>query len=135
MFKVVHFELPADDVARAAKFYKKAFGWELQKYPMEGAEYWGATTGPVDKKHMPKEKGFINGGLTKRGNLATNAPTLALMVPSLAMAVKKAEKAGATVVMPKVDLGMGLYAKIKDTEGNVIGLWQEKAKKPVTKKK
>lgn len=126
MFKVVHFELPADDLARAVKFYKKAFGWNLTKFPMEGMEYWGVHTGEVDEKGMPKEKGFINGGLVKRGGLATQAPTLALMVPSLTSALKKAEKAGATVVMPKVDLGMGLYAKVKDSEGNVIGLWQDK---------
>ena len=130
MFKVVHFEMPADDCARAAKFYKKVFGWELAKFPMEGPEYWGIHTGPVDKKNMPKEKGFINGGLTQRGNLGTQSTALALMVPALGPALKKAEKAGAKVVMPKMNVGgMGWYAKIEDTEGNVIGLWQDIAKK------
>ena len=31
---VVHFEIPADDVARATAFYEKTFGWKIKKYPM-----------------------------------------------------------------------------------------------------
>ncbi len=39
MSRVVHFEIPADDPARAVKFYEKVFGWKFQKWegPME---YW-----------------------------------------------------------------------------------------------
>ena len=31
--KVVHFELPADDVERARAFYTDAFGWQLDDMP------------------------------------------------------------------------------------------------------
>lgn len=31
--RVVHFELPADDLARAATFYADAFGWNLTPIP------------------------------------------------------------------------------------------------------
>lgn len=27
---IVHFEIPADDVERAKKFYQQLFGWEIQ---------------------------------------------------------------------------------------------------------
>jgi len=30
MDKVVHFEIPADDVDRAKDFYGSVFGWQLQ---------------------------------------------------------------------------------------------------------
>ncbi|MGZ5352830.1 MAG: VOC family protein, partial [Actinomycetota bacterium] len=30
MNKVVHFEIPVDDVERASAFYASIFGWELQ---------------------------------------------------------------------------------------------------------
>jgi len=30
MDKVVHFEIPADDVARATAFYGSVFGWDMQ---------------------------------------------------------------------------------------------------------
>ena len=31
---IVHFEVPADDVARAKGFYGQLFGWDIQ--PLEG---------------------------------------------------------------------------------------------------
>ena len=38
MDKVVHFEIPADELERAQKFYKSIFGWDIIKTPMPGAE-------------------------------------------------------------------------------------------------
>ena len=129
MFKVVHFELPADDTGRAAKFYKKAFGWNVMKFPMDGMEYFGIHTGEVDKKNMLKEKGVINGGMQKRDQYL-KTPTFAMMVPSMATAIKKVEKAGGKLIMPKANMGgMGWYARVADTEGNVLGLWQDIPKK------
>ncbi|VVB85161.1 Uncharacterised protein [uncultured archaeon] len=29
MEKVVHFEIPADDLERAQKFYRNVFGWKM----------------------------------------------------------------------------------------------------------
>jgi predicted enzyme related to lactoylglutathione lyase len=38
MRSVVHFEIPADDVARAKEFYSSVFDWQLQDMPeMENA--------------------------------------------------------------------------------------------------
>ena len=37
MDKVVHFEIPADDLGRAQKFYKSGFGWNMDQFP--GMEY------------------------------------------------------------------------------------------------
>jgi len=34
MRKVVHFEIPTEDLDRAKKFYDSIFGWELQTMPM-----------------------------------------------------------------------------------------------------
>lgn len=33
MDKVVHFEIPADDMDRAQKFYKTVFGWHIVAMP------------------------------------------------------------------------------------------------------
>ncbi len=33
MDKVVHFEIPADDLARAQKFYQSVFGWKMDAVP------------------------------------------------------------------------------------------------------
>ena len=32
MPRVIHFEIPADDPDRAAKFYGNVFGWKLDKW-------------------------------------------------------------------------------------------------------
>ena len=31
---IVHFEIPADDVARARAFYENTFGWKIKAFPM-----------------------------------------------------------------------------------------------------
>lgn len=70
MDKVVHFELPADNVERAKAFYKNIFGWNIEKAgPMP---YWIIHTVAVDEKMMPKESGTINGGMLHRDE--TNDP-------------------------------------------------------------
>ena len=33
MRKVVHFEIPADDVDRATRFYGSVFGWDVRHVP------------------------------------------------------------------------------------------------------
>jgi hypothetical protein len=37
MDKVIHFEIPADDIERARKFYKSTFGWKMDEVP--GMDY------------------------------------------------------------------------------------------------
>ncbi|HLD84114.1 MAG TPA: VOC family protein [archaeon] len=127
MDKVVHFEIPADNMDRAVKFYKETFGWKIDK--VKDMPYYMAHTVETDQKGMPKQPGAINGGLMQRQS-KEEKPVVVINVASLDEALKKAQKAGAKVVMPKMDVGgMGIYARIADTEGNVIGVWQD-VKKP-----
>ncbi|HLD97299.1 MAG TPA: VOC family protein, partial [Candidatus Nanoarchaeia archaeon] len=60
MDKVVHFEIPADDMTRAEKFYNDNFGWKITKVPMPGGEYFLVNTVDTDEKGMPKSPGAIN---------------------------------------------------------------------------
>ena len=125
MDKVVHFEIPANDMERAQKFYKSIFGWEINKVPMPGMDYYIVKTVATDEKQMPMEPGAINGGMQKR-MVPNESPVLVINVPSLDEYLKKVETAGGKIVMPKMQVGdMGLYARVSDTEGNVIGLWQD----------
>ncbi len=125
MDSVVHFEIPADDTARAQKFYSDVFGWNIVKAPMPGMEYFMAYTAPTDDKQMLTKPGAINGGLQKR-MAPGESPVLVVSVANLDEALAKAVTAGAVIVMPKMQVAdMGLYARIKDTEGNVIGIWQD----------
>ena len=137
MNKVQHFEVPADDMQRAKSFYREAFGWTFEDYPMPGMEYSAIYTTEVDEKtRMPKEAGSINGGLLKRGGpWLLKTPTVAVVVPDLQKSLKKIKAAGGSTLMEPTKVGeMGIYAYIRDTEGNVIGVWQN-AKKPEKKAK
>lgn len=125
MDSVVHFEIPADDLDRARGFYGKVFGWKIEEAPMAGAEYWMASTVESDERGMPKKPGAINGGMMKR-MAKGESPVIVISVPSLDSYLEKVKEAGGKVVMEKMQVGdIGLYARISDTEGNVIGLWQE----------
>ena len=44
MSRIIHFEIPAENLERASAFYKKAFGWKIEKWPGP-VEYWMVTTG------------------------------------------------------------------------------------------
>jgi len=122
MNKVVHFEIPFDDQQRAQKFYQEVFGWQINKFP--DMDYYLVTTTPSDENMRPKEPGAINGGLLKKDPTGEH-PVLVIDVPSIDEHIKKIESAGGKVVMPKMEIGdFGLYARVSDTEGNVIGIWQ-----------
>lgn len=126
MDKVVHFEIPADDKERAKHFYASIFGWEFADMPMSGGmTYTMARTVAVDEKQMPREAGAINGALMQRTD-AVRAPVLAINVSSVDETLAKITAAGGRMVVPKMEIaGMGYYAYAADTEGNVIGLWEE----------
>ena len=54
---IVHFEIPADDVERAQKFYKEALGWKI-------SDPWKMNYFLVETKK--KGEDGINGGLMQR---------------------------------------------------------------------
>jgi predicted enzyme related to lactoylglutathione lyase len=122
MDKIVHFEIPADDIARAKDFYGSIFGWGLDD--MEGMDYTIVRTVDVDEQQMPKEPGAINGGMMKRSS-DTLAPVITINVESVDDALKKVEAGGGSIVRPRQEIpGMGAFAYFKDTEGNTMGLWE-----------
>jgi hypothetical protein len=125
---IVHFEIPADDPERATSFYRQLFGWTIQKWSSDGGpDYWMVSTVPTDGKGQPARPG-VNGGLMRRqhpGQLPVNY----IAVESVDEYARKATRLGAETVMPKTPVkGMGWFAWLKDTEGNVFGLWQSDEK-------
>src|SRR3970040_932772 len=131
---VVHFEIPADDVARATSFYEKTFGWKIKKYPMPpgGQEYFSVVT---RKKGAPG----IDGGLMKR-NMPGQPFTNYINVPSIDDMNQGVQANGGSIVVPHQEFGpnMGWISVCKDPENNVIGLHQAPPmppkKKAATKK-
>lgn len=124
MNKVVHFEIPSNDMERASKFYKEVFGWKINAIPNMG--YTMLYTGPIDEKGMLKESGFINGGMMKRWKEIKN-PVITINVDSIEEAAKKIVEHGGKIIREKMDVGtMGFAAYFADSEGNVMGLWENK---------
>ena len=123
MDKIVHFEIPADDVDRAKEFYGSIFEWELQDFP--DMQYTIVMTVPVDEKQMPTQPGAINGGMMKRSNTTPSSPVLTIEVQSIDEALKKIEAGGGDTITPRTPIpGMGAFAYFTDTEGNTLGLFE-----------
>ena len=122
--RVVHFEIPFDDGDRARRFYSEAFGWQLM--PVPEMEYTIVMTGPTDEQAGPTEPGFINGGLFERSEqFPGKAPNLVIDVASVDDALKQVSAAGGDVVSGRMAIGdMGFAGYFTDTEGNLIGLWE-----------
>jgi len=125
MNRVMHFEIQAENIERAIKFYGGVFGWEFPKL-MEEPPYWAVMTAPKDSK-IPG----INGGLHKRPCAApkpeqgTNAFVCTVVVDDFDATAKKIGKAGGIVAMPKFAIpGMAWQGYFVDTEGNTFGVHQ-----------
>ncbi len=126
MNKVSHFHIPVNDMDRAKKFYTSIFGWKVEK---SDRHYQMVTTTPIDKSGRPKEAGGINGALFKR-ETSEDTVSLVIRVPSIEDYLKRIEEAGGKIITEKTPAeGIGFHAEFCDTEGNVIGLWEEKLHK------
>ncbi|MBK1783763.1 VOC family protein [Prauserella cavernicola] len=121
--KIVHFEIPFDSGERARGFYREVFGWNLTDMPEMA--YTIVTTGPTSEQGMPTEPGFINGGMFDRADAAPKGPVLTVDVASIDAALEKIERLGGAKLVGRTEIPqMGYYAYFVDTEGNVVGLWE-----------
>lgn len=119
---VVHFEIQADDIDRAKKFYQQVFGWKIEQMMTKekgGMDYWGLTT-------RPDGQPGINGGMYERpkdDKLTTFDCTV--QVDDIDAAVAAVKKNGGIIRREKGEIpGVGWFAAATDTEGNRFGLMQ-----------
>jgi predicted enzyme related to lactoylglutathione lyase len=120
--RVVHFEVPFDDADRARDFYKEVFDWQIQ--PMPEMNYTIVSTGPTSDQGVPSEPGFIGGGMMQR-QAPVNSPVITIAVDDIDATITAVEKHGGAAVGEKMAVGeMGFAAYFSDSEGNLMGLWQ-----------
>jgi predicted enzyme related to lactoylglutathione lyase len=123
--RVVHFEIPADDVPRAEAFYRDAFGWSINSMPNMGYTLVGTVA--TDDVGRPVEPGAINGGMLARQEPVTS-PLITIEVADIVEALAQIERLGGKTVRDKMSVGeMGFAAYFTDSEGNVVGLWENAA--------
>jgi uncharacterized protein len=120
--RVVHFEVPFDDADRARDFYREVFDWQIQEMPE--MQYSMVSTGPMSDEGMPSEAGYIGGGMMQRQQPVTT-PVITLQVDDIDATLVAVEKHGGKAVGDKLTVGdMGFAAYFNDSEGNLMGLWQ-----------
>ena len=112
---VVWFEIPADQMDRAKKFYTSLFGWKIKPIPGM-ADYWHIDTGGHDKSP--------DGGLTTRKH-PRQPITNYVFVASVTATVARIKKLGGKICVEKTAVPeMGFFAVCEDTEGNVFAIWE-----------
>ena len=120
--RVVHFEVPYDDADRAHGFYRDVFGWNVQ--PVPDFDYNFVQTGPTSEEGMPTEPGFIGGGMMERQS-DIDRPIITIDVDDMTAALSKVAEHGGSAVGEPLPVGdMGVAAYFRDSEGNLMGLWQ-----------
>jgi uncharacterized protein len=112
---IVWFEIPADDTARAKKFYGGLFGWKIKAFPGM-SDYLHIDTGGADASP--------DGAVMARQQ-PQQSITNYIMVPSVDKFSAKVEKLGGKICVPKRAVPqMGYFAVCLDTENNQFALWE-----------
>jgi len=110
-----HIEIPADDTARARRFYEAAFGWTFTD--TQFGDYALYTT--------PAGEQAVGGGLGKRGDSAPDEVRVYLEVDSIDATLARVGELGGATLQGKDDIpGIGWWAVVTDTEGNKLGLFE-----------
>jgi predicted enzyme related to lactoylglutathione lyase len=122
MGRVVHFEIHAADPDRAERFYRRVFGWEINRWEGAPVDYRLITTGPDGTVG-------INGAIVeRRGGLdgkAVTAFVCTVDVDDLGAIEAAVPEAGGEQVVDRQELeNVGSFAYFKDTEGNIFGAMQ-----------
>ena len=127
MDKVVHFEIPVDDAARAREFYGSAFDWDLNEMDMGGGNMYTTVTTTADRRgdaapdgaRRDQRRSDAADRVTRPPRWSRSAST------SIDESLKKVEAGGGSTVQPRTEIpDMGAFAYFKDSEGNVVGLWE-----------
>jgi predicted enzyme related to lactoylglutathione lyase len=115
--KVCYLEIPSTDVARAAEFYRRVFGWQSRKRG-DGKLAFDDTTGQVS-------------GSWVEGRPASAQPGLLvyIMVDDAAATLDSIVACGGAVVQPIGVDAPEITARFRDPDGNVLGLYQEPAQR------
>ena len=118
---VQHFEIAADDVNRAQEFYKKVFGWTMQRMnnPVRPEDdYWTFKTKDIEGKQG------LSGGLMKRQS-SQQTVTNYITVSSIDEYSSKINQSGGKIIIPKTTLpDMGFISVCLDSENNMFGLFE-----------
>jgi predicted enzyme related to lactoylglutathione lyase len=113
---IAHFDVAADDVERARRFYERVFGWRFEAWGPP--DFYLIQTGPASDPG-------IHGSVSKRTNPVDGRGRIGfectISVDDLS-AIKAAVVAnGGKIVLDDHEIvGVGTLIRFEDTEGNVV---------------
>ena len=119
------FEIPANDLARAQKFYETIFSVSLIPMDMPNIRM---RMFPVDDMENGVGGAVVDSGGFHKPS-ATDWPLIYLNGnPDVQQVLDKVDSAGGSIMVPKTEISpeYGYMAVILDTEGNRIGLHSTK---------
>ncbi|MFT3790446.1 MAG: hypothetical protein QM741_05075 [Rudaea sp.] len=111
------FEIPAENLDRAQKFYEIVLAQPLVRQNFAGSDI--AILRGGDK---PNSSGALVIGEVQP---TVHGSIVYLGVDNLAPVLDRVQKHGGDTLLPRTALpaGMGYYAQFRDCEGNRVGLW------------
>ena len=109
--RLVHFEFPAEDAARAREFWSSLFGWTFQSWE-----------GPVEY-HMT-EAGGQPGGAIYPSEGGERGAIVYFDADDIGAAVARVRELGGEADEPQPIPGVGWFSRCRDTEGNAFSLYQ-----------
>jgi uncharacterized protein len=119
---IVHFEIPAEDIAMLSRFYRSVFGWKFTNARMPGMDYWQISTGPPGRS--------VGGGMYRKMG-PNERPRNFVRVERIDAAIARFKEAGGTEVTGKMEVpGMGYSFIGEDPEGNLLALWEPVRARP-----
>lgn len=115
------FEIPVNDLERAAEFYSQILGAELEPFEFNGEEM----------AIFPGDEESINGALIKgKGYVPSGEGSIVYLNggEDLNIVLSRVEAAGGRILEGKIEVIEGrVYAALfEDTEGNRVGLYSNK---------
>lgn len=111
--KICYIQIPAIDIPLSAKFYEKAFGWNLRERK-DGSIAFDDTVGQVSGTWV-----------TGRPPASTPGLLVYIMVDSVAATMEKVTAAGGEITQPIGADAPEITARFRDPAGNILGLYQE----------
>ncbi|MBI5870837.1 MAG: VOC family protein [Actinobacteria bacterium] len=113
--QLIHFEIPADDPAKLADFYRTVLGWSIGE-PQAGM-------GDYRLIQVSGDGDAVGGGLYKRTEPDQGRVDY-FDVDSIEESAAQVKENGGQVLIEKMAVPqMGYFALCLDPEGNPFGLW------------
>jgi len=114
--KICYLEIPADDVARSADFYRNVFGWHI-RVRGDGATAFDDGVGEVSGTWVLGRPPASQAGLL-----------LYVMVDSVEATIDQVVANGGAIVQSIGADAPEITARFRDPAGNVLGLYQERGR-------